>query len=293
VTTVAALVLVAHACVAATLVTSTVDAGGGRSASSNYVNDACVGGVGGVGTGGGAVNRGGYPGQLYEVSGVDLSASPASLDEGATRQVTAVAVLNDATFLALQNSDPDWSVSGWPLASVSVTGLVTAGTVYQATTGSVAGVYQSSTGALLLVVVDTDNDDFGAYGADGLPDGWQVGYFGTNNPTDGAPDADPDTDGGDNRYEWTTGTHPLDDGDLFRITAITRGAGAPDQVDITFAPALTDRDYRLLRADAPTGSVWAVPAGTTQTTNGTDRTARDPNAAGTPGYYRVRVTYVE
>ncbi len=58
-----------------------------------------------------------------------------------------------------------------------------------ASTGTVAGVYQSTTGSLLLVVVDTDNDNFGAYAADGLPDGWQVANFGTNNPAQGAPDA--------------------------------------------------------------------------------------------------------
>jgi hypothetical protein len=288
-----AVLVMANICLAATLVTSSIDGGGGRSSSSNYVNDACIGGVGAIGTGGAVVNKGGYPGQLYEVKSVTLDATPVSVDEGATRQVTAVAVMNDNTFLALQNSDPDWRVGGWPLASVSVTGLVTAGTVYQATTGDVAAVYQSTTGSLLLVVVDTDDDNFGAYAADGLPDGWQVKYFGTNNPTDGGPGADPDRDGGDNRYEHTTGTHPVSGGDLFRITGIARVAGATDQVDVTFAPAFADRDYRLQRAGAMTGVSWTVPAGTTQATNGTDRTARDPTAMGTPGFYRVRVTYVE
>jgi len=42
-----------------------------------------------------------------------------------------------------------------------------------------------------------------------------------------------------------------------------------------------------------TGKVWTAPPGTSQSTNGTARTIRDPNAGGTPGYYRVRVTYVE
>ena len=162
-----------------------------------------------------------------------------------------------------------------------------------ATTGSVAGVYQSTTGSLLLVVVDTDNDNFGAYAADGLPDGWQMTHFGTNNPTDGAPDADPDTDGGDNEYEYATGTGPNDGGDLFRITAIAEVAGAPGQVDITFGPAFADRGYELEQVGVVTSTVWTAPAGTSQTTNGTAQTIRDPNAAGTPGYYRVRVTYVE
>ena len=287
------LALAARTCVAVTLVTSSVDGGGGRSASGNYVNDASIGGIGAVSAGGSIVNKGGFPGQLYEVKGVTLRASSASVAEGGARQVTAVAVMNDDTFLALQNSDPDWSVSGWPLASVTAAGLVTAGTVYQTSTGSVAGVYQSTTGSLLLVVVDVDNDNFGAYAADSLPDGWQVTHFGTNDAVRGAPDADPDADGGDNRYEHTTGTRPLDNGDLFRITSIAKVAGAPGQVDVTLGPAFADRGYRLQQIGTVTGDVWNVPPGTTQTTNGTERTVRDPNAAGSPGYYRVRVTYVE
>ena len=62
------LVLFVPATFAATLVTSSIDSGGGRSSAGTYINDGSVGGIGGIEGAGAETNKAGYIGQLTVVT---------------------------------------------------------------------------------------------------------------------------------------------------------------------------------------------------------------------------------
>ena len=78
--------------------------------------------------------KSGYIGQLYEVAGLVVNATPVTtVNEGGTLQLSAAQLLDDATTLAVSGSSVAWSVASGPLTSISTTGLATASTVYQNT----------------------------------------------------------------------------------------------------------------------------------------------------------------
>ena len=116
--------------------------GGTRTTSTAYTNDGSAGGI--VGISSVAVPaetmKHGYIAQLTEVTALQLAASPTTINEGTTRQLTATATLDDATTTALLATDVTWSVPGAPLTSISTSGLTTAGIVYQNTTATAQGV---------------------------------------------------------------------------------------------------------------------------------------------------------
>ncbi|MCA1659129.1 MAG: hypothetical protein LC642_01095, partial [Verrucomicrobiaceae bacterium] len=123
----------------------TVDASGGRSksAASLYTNDASVGGIGGISvvSNPSETVKHGYVGQLYDVVGVTLTASPTSVGEGQTRQISALDMLDDGTFLPVPASNVNWGVLNGPITSVSPSGVATAGLVYQNTNANVQGTH--------------------------------------------------------------------------------------------------------------------------------------------------------
>jgi len=139
-------------------------------------------------------------------------------------------------------------------------------------------------------VVDTDPDNFGSYAGDSIPDQWQVGYFGIDN-TQAVPAADPDSDGGDNYYEYITGTHPSNSTQCFRLVGIALVTGVSTQVDITFGPTQADRDYQVFLCESLTSGVWSALSSYSEFTNAPNRTARDLNANTTSLFYRVEVSY--
>lgn len=54
---------------------------------------------------------------------------------------------------------------------------------------------------------------------------WQVANFGDPVPPDGNPDADPDTDGASNLFEWFAGTDPKQAGDAWSVRAQVGASG--------------------------------------------------------------------
>ncbi|MEN9021767.1 MAG: hypothetical protein ABF370_14810, partial [Verrucomicrobiales bacterium] len=74
------------------------------------------------------------------------------------------------------------------------------------------------------------DDDFGSYAGDGLPDDWQVQYFGEDN-ADAGPNVDADGDGDSNLYEYHARLLPNDPTSFLSITLTpdaTEGGRAPD-----------------------------------------------------------------
>src|SRR5215218_731148 len=84
-----------------TVATDIADAGGKRAASAAYTNDGSLGAVAGLSTVAAAAEsaKTGYIGQLYDVTGVTLTAASLNVNEGATDQLAAWQALDDSSFL--------------------------------------------------------------------------------------------------------------------------------------------------------------------------------------------------
>jgi len=268
----------------------TVDAGGAKATSAAYSNDGSVGGIGGMSATSAPLftAKHSYVGQLYDVTGVSLSANPLNVNEGTKAQLTGSAVLDDATVLPLASTALSWGVSSGPIASIDPSGLATAGNVYQNTAATVHGDYLGQSGALTLIVLNVGADDFGAYAGDGLDDAWQVQYFGLNNPN-ATPTADPDGDGQNNLFEYIAGTNPTDPLSTFQFS-IAPVAGQPGQQNLIFSPRFPSRSYTVQFRDDLSAGSFAPLLGTATADNGAQRTVTDLNATGASRFYRVQIT---
>lgn len=154
------------------------------------------------------LNKAGFAAQLFDFAGLTLSAGSLSLNEGATTQLAAAELLDDATKIALDPTAVTWSINAGPIASVSSAGLVTALTIFQDTPAQIGAAFNNSSAQLNLTIVNSNNDNFGAYADDGLDDAWQVQFFGQPPNSNAAPNADPDGDGATNLAEFQAGTDP-------------------------------------------------------------------------------------
>jgi hypothetical protein len=131
-----------------------VDAGGLRSTSGNYSNDGAMSDAhGGIMAGvAGITNRPGYAGQLYEVTAFTLTAPSTNLNAGASMPLAAVQFLDDGTAI-FANGFAQWSSTG-PIAGISASGIVTAGSVPQNTPAVVQASLEGWSAALNLMVLN-------------------------------------------------------------------------------------------------------------------------------------------
>jgi len=129
-------------------------AAGGDGAAGPYLAWQGAGEVAGVAAaaGTGTVLRHGLIGALYDIAGLALHADPATVMMRETRQVTACAELDDGTVFALDHGEPDWTIDGWPLESVSPSGLVTADAVQEDQQGTVRASFRGVTASMNLLV---------------------------------------------------------------------------------------------------------------------------------------------
>ena len=206
--------------------TDDLNVAGGTAASPSYSNVGSVGEIAGLSTSAAPAEMtgAGYIAQLGVVSGFAISSATPSVNETATVQLGAWQVLDDGTLLAVDPHAVTWAIIDGPLTSISSSGLATAGAVYQNTRADLSGSLAGSVGSLQLTVLDAIPDNFGVYAGDGLPDGWQVQYFGQNNPL-AAPGVDADGDGESNLVEYLAGTVPTDPASQFTVSATSVARG--------------------------------------------------------------------
>lgn len=273
----------------------TTGAGGAGATSADYAFKANAVGEPGVGSTAVATttdyrNKPGYVGELYEIVALSITAPPStSLNETASRQLQAVPLADDGTTLAALNpSTVNWSIVTGPIASITSSGLATAGNVYQDTAATVSGVASALNGELALMVLNVGLDDFGTYAGDQIDDSWQVQYFGQPPNANAGPNADPDGDGQVNLFEFIAGIVPTDPTSRFAL-AIQSVSGQPTQKNLVFNPLVSGRTYTpQFRTNLTTGT-WDPLTGTTQSDNGNQRTVTDTSAAA-PKYYRVQIS---
>ena len=271
---------------AASIAASTTDSGGQRTASEHYVMDGSLGRMGGIAsnTAQAEVVKHGYIGQLSEVATLHVTPSPSAIDEHATGQLGGVAGLDDDTVLVLEGSNVLWSATPWPIASISPEGVATAMGVYSNTFGTVTGCYLGVTGSGALLVLDSNPDNFGHYAGDGLPDWWQVRYFGLNSG-DAVSSANPDSDPFNNEQEYTADTDPTNPLSFFYVEAMSN---VPPSQFVCFLSS-TGRTYTLLYGTNLVSGTWTnLPANTDVHGNGELMPLCDTNSSATR-FYRVQV----
>lgn len=273
------------------VMTDTADSGGTRATSANYTNDGSAGLVAAVSTvaAPSETSRSGYVGQLYDVTGLVVNAGSSNVNEGATLQLAAWQLLDDASTLSVSAAGVAWSVQSGPVSGISAGGLVTAGTVYQNTPATVQGAFGGFTGLFNLTVVNVGIDDLGTYASDGIDDAWQVGYFGQPPNALAAPNADPTGGGQNNLFKYIAGLNPMDANSRF-VVGIAPVPGQPGQKKIIFSPRFVDRTYVVkFRPDLGAGT-WQTLTGTNANDNGNERTVTDLNATGPAKFYHIEIT---
>lgn len=267
------------------LTTGTLDSGGGLTSSTSYSNVGSLGDIAGVSTVESPAQtlKSGYMGQLYEVTEIQVDASPLVISEGESSQLSTEAFLDDGTTFTVPGSEVTWSILSGPVDSINE-GLVTTGPVYQNTNAKVQGSYQARPNTVEMSVINVGADDFGLYGSDGLPDTWQIEYFGEGN-SDGSPGSDPDGDGQDNNFEFTAGLIPTDALSRF-LLSVERVSG---QNLLTFAPVLSDRTYTAMASLALAPDSWSPVSGGVVSGEGEQRTVTDPNSSEVKKFYIVKI----
>jgi hypothetical protein len=271
---------------AASLSVATVDAGGGRCVSTNYAMDISLSAVAGISTATSPASflLHGFPGQLYEVTNLVVTASPIDVPETSNAVLGGVASLDDATALCLAGGDLTWSAVAFPLGGIDATGVVTTLAVYTDVTTAVTGSFLSIRGSGVLRVMNTIPDNYGSYAGDGLPDTWQRAYFGPDN-TNAAPALNPDGDAYDNLQEYIADTNPTNAGSFFQLTA---PASVPSARQIRFLSS-SGRVYSLDVTTNLTAGAWLpVPGQTNVPGNGSILTLQDASVREAASH-RVRV----
>ena len=257
--------------------------GGPRTAPGGVVVDDCLGQVGGLAAAAAFDVRNGPCGQLCDVASLAIHGTPSTLNEGSGCQLGAVAVLDDATVTVLGGNQVTWSPPAFPLATIDVTGWATAGSVWTTTAAVVHGSF-GLVGSGALTVLDVNPDNFGIYGNDRIPDAWQVGYFGVNNPL-GMGGADADGTGQNNYCKYVADLNPTNPASVFAIVAISNQSPAR----LVYFPSSAARVYTLEYAGDLSAGPWTNQAGATPVAGtGGVMPLNDTNAVA-GRFYRVTV----
>ncbi len=155
--------------------------------------------------------------QLTDLKSLELDAVEDPADEETSTQLSGRVSLDDDSLLQLQGAELDWSIISGPVDSINMDGLASLAPVLQDTDATVEGTFSTATEQLTFTVAESNPDNFGAYGGDGLDDLWQVGFFGQPPNPDAAPSSDPDFDGQNNRFENLSGFDPTDPTRFFQF----------------------------------------------------------------------------
>ncbi|MBL9113377.1 MAG: hypothetical protein JNJ83_00105 [Verrucomicrobiaceae bacterium] len=238
--------------------TENADSGGRQTSSVSYTNAGSLGGITGISSvaSPAETNKQGYISQLTEVTDLQLAASPPTVNEASTRQITVTATLDDDTTLDAMSSSVTWSVVSGPIVSISSSGLATVDHVYQNTAAVVKASYLGAEGSQGLMVLNISNDDLGSYANDGILDTWQVQYFGFNNPN-ATPEQDPDKDNISNLMEFATDLDPTQSS-VLPVTAVKNGSNLEYYYTRSLAALAMGLNFEVQWSDTLLGTSWST-----------------------------------
>lgn len=266
---------------------ASLDPAGGRSASTAYRHDSNLGATASqVASSSAYQGAAGFSSMLRDAVGFQLI--PGTVAEAAATQLSLRQVLDDGTQNSVSAAAAAWSVLSGP-ASVNSTGLITTQNVAAATAATLQITFGGLTASSSVTVQNSIPDNFGPYASDGLDDGWQMQYFGANNPL-AAPNLDPDGDGLTNLFEFTAGLIPTSSTSRFTVS-LEPVPGQPGQKRLVFQPAMAGRTFTLLKSTTLAPGSWVPVSGASVFGNNgaqalTDAAASDPRA-----FYRVQINF--
>lgn len=252
---------------------STTQAGGGSRETPRYTLDDAVGGWAQLSaSASGNWVKPDFCGALVDPVQLEVISPAPSIGEGQTFQLASRLRCDDGSLLS-EGFTTDWQVEAGPLLE-SGDGWVTGQPVYRHSNAIARATSAGLSGQTTLQVLNTHLDNFGLYAGDQVDDAWQVNNFGLDNPLALGP-ADPDHDGTDNLYEFTTDTNPNLGTDTFALDIFAEGTTYYDvdpenptnicevvhmcdeAIKIGLGPLATGRTYRVERADELMGSAWS------------------------------------
>ncbi|HXT41885.1 MAG TPA: lamin tail domain-containing protein [Candidatus Angelobacter sp.] len=117
---------------------------------------------------------------------------------------------------------------------------------------------------------------------DGLPDAWEVQYFGSISDPRATPNADPDGDGFTNLQEYLAGTSPVDVSSVLKIDAVNVGTSS---TAIQFA-AVAGKTYSIVYRDDIGSGVWLKLADVPGQASNGEVTVNDPGTVNVR-FYRL------
>ncbi len=264
---------------------ASLDPAGGRSTTASYRHDSNLGAAASQ-TASTAAYQGaaGWSSMLRDAVGFQLL--PGTVAEAAATQLSLRQVLDDGTQTSVSAAAATWSVLSGP-ASVNATGLITTQNVAAATGATLQITFSGFTAPSTITVQNSIPDNFGPYASDGLDDGWQVQYFGSNNPL-AAPSLDPDGDGHTNLFEFTAGLVPTSGTSRFTIT-LEPVPGQPGQKRLVFQPAVNGRTFTLQKSTTLAPGSWVNVSGASVSGNNGSQILTDAAATDPRSFYRVQI----
>ncbi len=175
------------------------------------------------------------------------------------------------------------SVDGYSNWVAVVTGLADGTNTLTVLAGDNSAPANMATGTVRVICATGSFDGNG----DGLPDGWQIKYFGSVDAPNAAPNADPDGDGILNLQEFLDGTDPTLPAPAAPL-GLTATAVSTNQINLSWTDNSTNENgFAIERAPDSSGNpgTWAQIATASSNVTAYSDTGV---SAGTNYWYRVR-----
>jgi hypothetical protein len=180
---------------------------------------------------------------------IQFSGVTGSVDDVITAYVSPNLALDAAlwTVAAVRAIDLSGGIAGITLKSNNNSN---SGSVARLDEIRLASTWQAAVGQEVAVNADANGN--------GMPDIWEVAYFGSTTNTKGAEDYDWDHDGMDNQQEFRAGTDPTNSLSLLRIASVGM-LGASDRL-LSWS-GVTGKLYRVLFTPDLLSGMWETNAG--------------------------------
>ena len=164
---------------------------------------------------------------------------------------------------------------------------MTAARVYKRSSARIEGRHPGKIAFIDIAVLDSGDDDFRLYAHDGLPDPWQVQYFGEYSPN-GVASGDTDGDCQSNFAEFVAGSSPTNAVSRFHLELVTL-PDLPAQKYLFFSPRLNDRSYTV-EYSLDLGAGFKPLTNNLQLDFGDTRVVLDTDASERSKFYRVKIS---